>query len=357
MDNEPPLDGFTLIVRDGDEMHHISYSRPEPTLYIVFEEYVASDNHRRLQEVEPKFLFQNPQKHKCLIDAYQQQLEQQMLHPDFRMNVLSPKCQEAMSHLEEVATKAVEQNHREEKEQELEQVPVPPLVQLNIQEAAPSMTATITYYATVAGQNYDYIYYYFFIWMWLVTIFVIIKRNRNNVEVDTQVQRRRRTIITCVLLLVLLLSMLTCSCNEDSYANEALISWWICFVVVSIFVSYYNNKNEESNSKNSDDCACCCCGVSPNDIKEGEYTLLTDGDDACCSCCKGTGTCSSACKACCKDCCDDCCKDCCDDCCDDCCSGGCSDCSDCCDCDCDVKKKVVKHAEIRVYEGIPVAIV
>ena len=42
-------------------------------------------------------------------------------------------------------------------------------------------------------------------------------------------------------------------------------------------------------------CTCCCCGVSTEDVKEG---LVTE-QQACCSCCQGTGVCSVRCASCC----------------------------------------------------------
>ena len=45
------------------------------------------------------------------------------------------------------------------------------------------------------------------------------------------------------------------------------------------------------------ECTCCCCGATSPDAKAG---LLTE-DQACCSCCKGTGVCSIQCASCCGD--------------------------------------------------------
>jgi len=141
-------------------------------------------------------------------------------------------------------------------------------------------------------------------------------------------------------------------------------------------------------------CQCCCCGATDVDGLNGTLT----GDQACCTCCKGTGKCAAGCAACCGDdpcnCCHgDC--DCCDPpaptcqccccgatdidmlmgtltegqvCCTCCkgtgkCSVGCAACCDngddpcdCCHGDCDCCDSDSK-AKIAVYEGIPIKIV
>lgn len=152
-------------------------------------------------------------------------------------------------------------------------------------------------------------------------------------------------------------------------------------------------------------CSCCCCSASTDDARNGTLTK----EQACCTCCHGTGVCAPGCADCCEpddpcDCCtDDC--DCCEskDVCNCCCCGasnldakkgtltaeqecctcckgtgvcaaGCKACCDddsscdCCsgDCDCcDDKErenyKASLHATCRVneavYHGIPIKIV
>jgi hypothetical protein len=47
--------------------------------------------------------------------------------------------------------------------------------------------------------------------------------------------------------------------------------------------------------KAPDDCTCCCCGATAAQARDGTLTE----EQACCGCCKGTGTCSDACASCC----------------------------------------------------------
>lgn len=87
-----------------------------------------------------------------------------------------------------------------------------------------------------------------------------------------------------------------------------------------------------------DGCSCCCCGATPDQAKAG---LLTE-EQACCNCCKGTGTCSDACKSCCGG------------------GGCCCCCNGCCDAPKKTKGQGQKHkfeSEQAVYHGIPVQIV
>jgi len=85
-----------------------------------------------------------------------------------------------------------------------------------------------------------------------------------------------------------------------------------------------------------DACECCCCALSTNDVKKGDVTA----EQACCTCCKGTGVCAPGCAACCDDGDDPC----------DCCHDGCN----CCDGD---SKPLVRRASDVVYEGIPIQVV
>lgn len=101
-------------------------------------------------------------------------------------------------------------------------------------------------------------------------------------------------------------------------------------------------------------CSCCCCGGSTLDVENGTVT----SDQACCSCCKGSGICAPKCQTCCGisekagagGCCGGSCG----------CGNG-SDCNGDCGCcgddknACSVKKRVA--ANMVVYEGVPIQIV
>jgi len=55
-------------------------------------------------------------------------------------------------------------------------------------------------------------------------------------------------------------------------------------------------SNKKGTSETSGDCCCCCCcGATPSQARDGTLTV----EQACCNCCKGTGTCSPACASCC----------------------------------------------------------
>eukprot|EP00547_Thalassionema_nitzschioides_P000815 CAMPEP_0194200192 /NCGR_PEP_ID=MMETSP0156-20130528/902_1 /TAXON_ID=33649 /ORGANISM="Thalassionema nitzschioides, Strain L26-B" /LENGTH=529 /DNA_ID=CAMNT_0038925159 /DNA_START=44 /DNA_END=1633 /DNA_ORIENTATION=+ len=91
-----------------------------------------------------------------------------------------------------------------------------------------------------------------------------------------------------------------------------------------------------------DICECCCCGASNLDAAMGKLTA----EQACCTCCKGTGVCAAGCKACCGD----------DSSCD-CCSGDC----DCCDGNTcqynNTSMPSVRLVNEAVYQGIPIKVV
>ena len=105
------------------------------------------------------------------------------------------------------------------------------------------------------------------------------------------------------------------------------------------------------NPKPAPACTCCCCGAM-----EGQ-TYVT-AEQACCTCCKGTGVCAPGCDACCGG------KSGCD-----CCMDGC----DCCDGKYDVRQPLLGADQIHVsgpcqerearepvkaiYQGIPIQIV
>jgi hypothetical protein len=70
----------------------------------------------------------------------------------------------------------------------------------------------------------------------------------------------------------------------------------------------------------SDDCTCCCCGATSTDAANG---TLTEAQE-CCSCCKGSGSCTTSCADCCGHSC------CCDGSC--CCCAGVTKLDGCCCC-------------------------
>ena len=83
-------------------------------------------------------------------------------------------------------------------------------------------------------------------------------------------------------------------------------------------------------------CTCCCCGLTNWDAKKG---MMTD-EQACCTCCAGTGSCGEGCMACCGD------------------SGdGCGCCAGDCDCCSGASSPVVKESKVVVYQGIPIQLV
>jgi hypothetical protein len=81
----------------------------------------------------------------------------------------------------------------------------------------------------------------------------------------------------------------------------------ICILVTLVRVAQLACVNSELEA---DDCSCCCCAASPGMARAGMLTK----EQACCSCCKGTGICSQKCQSCCGDagCCTCCCSSCCD---------------------------------------------
>jgi len=327
--------------------------------------FSSQPHHRRLEEMhavaaaaEPKYLYDCPRVHTCLLQANEQQgqvmtqaqeLSNGFLYSSSSMSLLSNKCSRALSGLKQPNKSTadnIERSLYHHQNQEPHLIIMEPMLAGELVQSSNSLN-------TDGGMMVMMVDFLWFLTAVLLTCMVLctLVSNRNlrsarrggqnrserrklkrsilqqvysdpklkkQVEAamgesigdippfpvsshraftKRQLKRRTRRVLTALIFFIMPFIVLDSKLVEgdDSCCYVAL--FMLSFVMVVVLARAYHRAQMMMHKIEDNDCTCCCCGGSATDVENGTVSQ----DQECCACCQGTGVCPPACQLCCTD--------------------------------------------------------
>jgi len=341
--------------------------------------FSSQSRHRRLEEVnnaEPKYLYDCPHIHSCLLQANEQQGQVVSYAQEFSdgfffssssMNLLSNECSLALTGLKQSPSHDVERSLYDHENEELHFMPI----SISIME--PMLASSSS--ARSIEQSYnnedmmvmmvDFLSFstiLLLLFMFLITLVrksccrsggrggqsssesrklkrSILQQIYSDPSLKKQIEakigesigdvppfpvslqqgfakKQLKTRTKRLLMLLVLFSMPFIFLDSESVKGDDSCCYFTMFMVSFVMIFFlaraYRRAQFMMYSIKNDDCTCCCCGGSTTNVENGTVSKSQE----CCECCQGTGVCPPACQLCCTEengDCDDCCGCCAED--------------------------------------------